>query len=246
MRFRFLRIFALAFSLLMLLSSCSKVPALELKEGDVYVNKKTKVSYTHTSTCYRANAYSAEPVARIKMKNMDEKLLYSIEGMDENKWLCDADYMVYCAEGEKLPALWEMNVSKVYVNKTVNASLTVASIVDPTDIQALINAYQNGISFVYEDLDDGLAFKRYDLVFADAYLSYYLIYLQYEEDVLFYDVIDDPESFTVKYPGVEVTTEEYKGEYYAVYNFGKHLMYNRETGLCYPVNDTLSSYFAEK
>ena len=246
MKFRFLRAFALAFSLLMLLISCSKVPALELKEGDVYVNKKTKISYTHTSTCYRANGHSTDPAARIKLKNMDEKLLYSIDGMDETKWLCDEEYMVFCAEGEKMPELWEMNISKVYVNKTVNASYTVTSIVEPADIQALINAYQNGNSFAYEDLDDGLAFKRYDLVFADSDLSYYLIYLQYEEDVLFYDVIEDPENFTVKYPGVEVTTDEYKGEYYAVYNFGKHLMYNRETGLCYPVTDTLSTYFAEE
>lgn len=246
MKFRFLRIFALAFSLLMLLASCSKVPALELKEGDVYVNKKTKISYTNTSTCYRANAYSAEPTARIKLKNMEEKLLYSIDGMDGSKWLCDSDYMVYCAEGEKAPELWEMNISKVYINKTVNASYTVASILEPADIQALINVYQNGRSFAYEDLDDGLAFKRYDLVFADEHLSYYLIYLQYEQDVLFYDVIDDPDNFTVQYPGVEVTTEEYKGEYYAVYNFGKHLMYNRETGLCYPVSDTLNAYFAEE
>ena len=246
MKIRFLQSVTLLLALLMLLCACSKVPAMELKEGDVYVNKKTKISYTHTSTCYRANVHSVDAVARIKQKNMEDKLLYSIDDTYAEKLLCDAEYMIYAAEGEKMPELWEMNLSKIYVNKTVNSSYTVATILDPEDIRSLVGTYQGGTSFAYEDIEDGLTFKRYDLVFAEEFLSYYLVYLQYEEDVLVYEVIEDPAQFTALYPGVEVTTEEYKGEYYAVYNFGKHIMYNRETGRCYPVSNVLAAYMAEK
>ena len=246
MKTRLLKGFSLCFALVMLLCACSKVPTMKIKDG-VYVNKKTKTSYTQVSSCYRANEYVDNAVAKIEHKDGQEILLYSIAGMDGDKWLCDEDFSVYCAVGETPPALWEMSIVQVFINKTVNASYTVQQIGDAQKIAALISAYKDGPSFEYEDIDHADINlkpnpKRYDIVFADTHLSYYLDYLQYEEEVQIWEsVTEEP-----IYPGVEVTYETYKGETYAVYHFGKHIMHNRETGRCYPVDEILAPYFTEE
>jgi hypothetical protein len=187
------------------------------------------------------------PVAKIEPKDGQEIILYSVSGMDGKKWLCDENFMVYCAVGENPPALWEMTVREVFINKTVNASYTVQKIVDEGKIAKLIDAYQNGPSLDYEDIAHADVTvkpnpKRYDIVFADTSLSYYLDYLQFEHEVQVWEAADN----STAYPGVEMTLETYKGETYAVYHFGKHLMYNRETGRCYPVSEVLAPYFTEE
>ncbi len=249
MKIRFLKALALSFACLMLFAACNKVPTMKMKDG-VYVNQKTKVSYVNAPSYYRANEYVEKAVAKIEPKEQAEFLLYAITGLDEKQWLCDADFSVYCAVGVTPPELWEMSIHAVYINRTINASYTVQKIVDTKDIEALINTYQNGTSFSYNDISHADVNTkpnptRYDIVFEDVSLSYCLIYLQFEEEVLVYELISDPNNFSVTYPGVEVTTEKYKDEYYAVYHFGTHIMYDRETGRCYPIGEVLSQYFED-
>ena len=223
---------------------------MKMKDG-VYVNKKTKTSYTHASACYRANEYVDNPVAKIEPKDGQEIILYSITGMDGQKWLCDEDFSVYHAVGETPPALWEMTIGEVFINKTVNASYTVQKISDVSKIAWLIEAYRSGPSFAYKDISHADVNKkpdpnRYDIVFADTSLSYYLDYLQFEEEVQVWELVTSSAEAEALYPGVEITYETYKGERYAVFHFGKHIMYNRETGRCYPVNEVLAPYFTEE
>ena len=250
MKTRLFKALALCFALITLLSACSKVPTMKMKDG-VYVNKKTKTSYTHASACYRANEYIDKPVAKIEPADGEEILLYSVSGMDGKKWLCDENFAVYYAVGEVPPALWEMNIGTVYINKTVNASYTIRQIGDAQKIAKLIDAYQNGPSFDYHDITHADVTvrpnpTRYDIVFADVYLSYYLDYLQFEHEVQVWELVTDVAAAESAYPGIEVTFETYKNETYAVYHFGKHIMYNRETGRCYPVNEVLAPYFTEE
>ena len=250
MKIRFLKALALCFALLMMLSACSKIPTMKMKDG-VYVNKKTKMSYTNASSCYRANEYVDKAVARIELKEGMEIILYSIAGMDGKKWLCDENFEVYCAVGETPPQLWEMTIREVYINKTVNASYTVQKITDKEQIAALIEAYRNGTSFAYRDITHADISitpdpERYDIVFADTALSYYLTYLQFEHEVQVWELVSDPASVQSAYPGIEMTLETYKGYTYAVYHFGKHIMYDRETGRCYPVDEVLAPYFTEE
>ena len=250
MKTRLLKGFSLCFALVMLLCACSKVPTMKIKDG-VYVNKKTKTSYTQVSSCYRANEYVDNAVAKIEHKDGQEILLYSIAGMDGDKWLCDEDFSVYCAVGETPPALWEMSIVQVFINKTVNASYTVQQIGDAQKIAKLIDSYQNGVYLDYADITHAdVTVKpnptRYDIVFAGPTLSYYLDYLQFEHEVQVWELVTNADQFTSSYPGVEVTYETYKSETYAVYHFGKHLMYNRETGRCYPVDEILAPYFTEE
>lgn len=252
MKSRLLRGFLLITAMLLLLSSCS-VPSLTLKDG-AYLNKKNDITYLPAPSCYQAIAYSAEDaVAKIKQKELDDLVLYPINGMDGEKWLCSEDYLVFYANTETLPELWEMNVQKIYVNRTVNQSYIVATILNKEDISALITAYQNGPGFWQGEMDEGLSFEKYDLVFEDAALRYCLTYWKFEKEVLIYETVADPNNFTPSYPNVRVTTEEYHYtsngqemvEHLAVYHFGTEILYNRETGLCYPVEGTVSKYLPE-
>lgn len=243
------KILRFATLLLSLLLLCSCTTSLDYKEGK-YVNPKTNVSYVAAPTPYQAIAYSPEKVAKVKQKGLDDVLLYAIEGMDGEKWLCSADYAVFYADTEKLPTLWEMNIAKVYVNQTINLSYTVASFTDAEVISALQSIYREGASFPASELEEGLKFDTYDLVFESETLRYCLTYRQYEQEILIYEAIDDPTNFTPRYAGVEVTTEDYRYvkdgvemvEHLAVYHFGHALMYNRESGICYPVGELVSDY----
>jgi hypothetical protein len=69
-----------------------------------------------------------------------------------------------------------------------------------------------------------------------------------EDDVKIYVPIQSESDFEILYPGVEVTTEVYnytdkngeaQTELLAVYNFGTHLLYDRWTGRCYPIDDVI-------
>ena len=250
MKIRILRLTALLFALLMMLASCSSLPTLRYKNG-VYTNKKTGISYAHAPSCYQAIAYHQDrEVAKIEQKGMEDMILYEVNGVDPSKMLTTADYELLYAVGTTLPALWEMDITTVYVNQSAEISFAVATITDTPVIRALIEAYQTGGSFPQSHMEKGLAYDKYDLVFQSEHLRYCLIYWEFEEEVLIYEPISSLTDFEILYPGVEVTTEVYeytengeaKQEYLAVYHFGKGIIYHRETGLCYPAGTLISDY----
>ena len=57
-----------------------------------------------------------------------------------------------------------------------------------------------------------------------------------------YELVTDPNDTTPTSDGVKVTYEDYEGESYAVYHFGKRFLYNRTTGECYPLGNTVAKY----
>lgn len=232
---------------ILLLSSCTA--SLEYRDGK-YVNQKNGISYVAAPSPYQALAYDDEEVAKIKQKELDDLLLYPVDGMDAQKWLCTEDFAIFYADTEVLPSLWEMNVKKVLLNQTINLSYTVATISDAQTVRALQEHYRGGNSFPLSELEEGLRFESYDLVFESDTMRYCITYRQYEQEILIYEAIEDPSAFTPSYEGVPVTTEDYHYvkdgvemvEHLAVYHFGNGLMYNRESGLCYPVGDLISPY----
>ncbi len=252
MKRKILGLTLLLLAALTVLSSCGGAPTLRFKNG-VYTNKKTNISYTHAPSCYQAIAYHADQeVAKIEQKGMEDIILYAVDGVDPSRWLTTENYELLYAVGTTLPALWEMNVSTVYVNQSAEISFAVATVKEATTINALIEVYQSGVSFPQSHMEKGLTYEKYDLVFQSEHLRYCLAYWQFEEEVLIYEPISSLTDFEILYPGVEVTTEVYdytengvaKQEYLAVYHFGKGIVYNRETGLCYPVGTLISDYLA--
>lgn len=227
----------------LLLCGCA-APALKVENG-VYSHPKTEVSYVRAPLCYEAVAIvENEAVARLKQGG-DDVVLYAIRDTDTAKMIASANYEIFYAKGDRLPELWEMDANRVQVTQTEAVNYAIAVIENGADVQALIELYQNGVWFSEDEIDVGLKPVRYDLKFSSPHYPafyYTLTYWRFTSDVLVYEVIDDPNNFTPSYAGVEVTTEEDGGEYYAVYNFGREILYNRESGRCYAVGDTVSKY----
>lgn len=233
-----------------LLVSCSRIPTMKYKDG-TFTHPRTHITYLQAPAYYEAVARGTESVAKIDGDKLEDLLLYPITGMEQSAWLCGEDYSVFYAEGQSLPTLWELQATSLLICKTDEKTAALAEITSLISIEQLVNIYRNGVCFDYAEMDSAEAPVRYDLKFvSSAYkgLQYDLTYWSMEEDVLISVPIRDADSFEVLYPGVEVTTETYEyvdkngetqTELLAVYNFGTHLLYDRWTGKCYPVDDVI-------
>ena len=244
----FLRTIPMLLCAVMLFSSCSKLPEFAYKDG-AFVNEKTGISYLPAGDNYEAIALQSDKeVARIIQKGMDDIVMYPISGIDSEKMLTNELYEVFYAEGTKLPTLWEMDPEQMHICRTVTLTYSLATVTSAAELEELIDIYRNGKGFSENEIDVGLDKERYDLKFqSSAYegIYYCLIYWEFEDEVLVYEVIEDFDDFEITYPDAEVTTEEYKGEKYAVYHFGTSLIYDRTTKTCYPVGDLLSKYLQD-
>ena len=234
---------------LLCLAACSSKPtALEIdaKNGS-YTNKKTGVVYVHAEKYYEAaSVLSEREVARIK--EMDDLILYEIEGADPAQMIASAELELFYAQGMTLPTLAEMAPNKIYVGQVGSGTTldtVVATVTDTATIDSLISLYNTAIPFPEKEmLNDQQTRTRYNLRFASsAHPAFYycLTYWRFAEDVLVYEVIDSREGFVPTYTGDHVTVsfEEDGGELCAVYNFGKYIVYDRVLRECYAVGQIL-------
>ena len=229
MKTKALRLLLTVVCMSLLLCGCA-APALKVENG-VYSHPKTDVSYVRAPFCYEAVAIiENEAVARLKQGG-DDVVLYAIRDTDTAKMIASANYEIFYALGDRLPELWEMDANRVQVTQTKEINYAITVIENSADVQALVELYQNGVWFSEDEIDMSLRLVRYDLKFSSPHypaFCYVLTYRRYTSDVLVYEDIDSPDSFTPTYPGVEVTVKEYDdGGYYAEYNFGREILYNR-------------------
>lgn len=247
-------IVTLLLAVLLLCTSCAKLPAMDVKNGK-YTNSKTGVTYFVAPSYYEAAAIKEESaVARIKHSETDDIVLYQIYDqahkldVPTDKYLATSNYELFCVEGTRLPELWEMGVESVYITQSQAISISLASITNEQEIASLINNYRNGQSFDHSEIDPALAFERYDLKFySSAYpgIYYNVTYWHFDEDVLLYEDVEDPNQFTPSYTDVEYSVHAYEdgsGDYYVAYHFGTEILFNRSTGACVKAGETVKTY----
>ena len=230
---------------MMLLTSCAELPKMKY-DGESYTNPKTGISYRPAPPCYQAVSLNKDAeIARVVQKGIDDVVLYAVGDVDSSKLLTDATYELFYATDFLLPTLKQMTPSLVYITQTVELSWSVAEINNPEEIATLITVLDTQTGFPAREIDATLSKEVYDLKFlSEDYPGFYycVTYWQFTKDVLIYEEIEDVTDFPITYPGVAVTTEEYKGDLYAVYNFGSGILYDRITKLCYPAGELVQSY----
>lgn len=244
--------------LCMLLTACGKTVKLDYDSiNGSYHDPKNNVTYLRAEDYYEAvGLREDQPYARIPSKKMDDMILYQIDGAEPSQMLANQYFELFYAKGTQLPKLEEMDVTKLYVGSVIEGAvmdLTVATVTDAADINALIALYASGTCFPEaEKFEDGTIVSEFNLRFASSrYPAFYyrLSYHHYAKDVLVYEVIESAESFVPTYEGVEVTIDdsyaEKYGEIYAIYNFGSNILYDQVTGICYPVGDTIAKHLSE-
>lgn len=244
--------------LCLLLTACGKTVKLDYDAlSGSYHDPKNNVTYLRAEDYYEAVGLREDlEYARIPSKKMDDMILYQIEGADPTLMLANQYFELFYAKGTALPTLVEMDVTQVYVGSVISGAvmdLTVATITDSDDIDALVAGYQSGVCFPEtEKFEDGTIVSEFNLRFASAnYPAFYyrLAYHHYAKDVLVYEVIESRENFVPTYAGVEVTIDDSYvdkyGEIYAIYNFGSNILYDQVTGYCYPVGDTIAKHMTQ-
>ena len=232
---------------MLFLTACNKAPKMTYTDG-VFKVDGMGVKFEAAPAYYEAKAYAeARPVARLEQGEMDDLIFYEIDGVSPEKMISSANHELFCAVGTKLPELWEMSVTKAHVCQTASVTYSLATVEGEKALASLIDPYQNGASFSAKEIDAGLKKSKYDLKFESPLypgIYYCLTYWQFDKDVLVYQDIEDPNSYDVLYPNVTRTVGQYEdaeGGYYVEYNFGKYLLHNRTTGMCWAIGETVAA-----
>ena len=236
-----------------LLTGC-RTPSLKQEEGGGFRNPQTGVSYFPTAPNYYAKPFGEEPYAKIKVENGGEAiLLYTIEGVDPERYLVSNAYSVYSAAGAELPALYDLPCVRVGIYDT-QVSSNDGNITEASGILALKELHASG---TYTSLNNvGLYMDSninwYDLHFfgdgAYSGIYYQLKYGVFSENVIITELVEKDENGNMinLYPGIpyELSWEIYDGKEYQVakYNFGKEIMCDVSTGNCYKIEDSLLPY----
>lgn len=239
-RFRTARLTALVLVCLMALSSCSGGAYKLTYENGAYRNEKKQAAFIEASGNYLAASYYPEEiVARIRTKS-GERALYAIEGMDAKLWLSDENYTVFYSESVTLPALWEMDVNLIMLNRNGVFAYLNPTIENAAEIEDVVDTIQNGTTIprdkvVFEPV------SRDKLLFSSGTypgLRYALEYWVFEKDVDIYETLTDGRP-TNDYPG---TLEIVNGE--AVFHLGTDvLVYDRDAEVFYSFGSVLKTYF---
>lgn len=199
----------LAFSMLlgtMLLCSCGA--KLVLRDGDFYCSKN-RVTYVEVDYKYSPVSISKEKFADLEELGKKTEL-FSLENVDSNKWLATADGRLFCAKGQSVPTLDDMDIDKVLICRDgENMSVSLAEITDETSILTVLENISSGSELEYpvvgeatELLSLRLSSEKY------PWLYYNLSYVEFVDDVVVVDYPEDLDSYTYRDtdPGVKVTT----------------------------------------
>ncbi len=222
------------------LSGCS-VPALQQREGDVFFDSKTGVSYRYAPLSYTAREVSEHAVARIEREIAGDLLLYAVEGRSDQTCLATAEGVLLCATDWSLPELSDLSVSEVIVYETQKHS-AVARFSSEEEVKQFKSAWKMEPRFALDELLPSVTITAYDVCFfaSGEYegLAYCLKYFHCSEEVLLYDAVSDRGTYESIYDGIPMTFEEYGAtaddgtELYAVYHFGTELFYDVSGGWC--------------
>lgn len=236
----------------MMLSACSKKLTYDAEKG-AYVGR-AGTFYRASSNYLAVGIDRAEELAKLTSEGAEDVLLYPIckpgtdSYMDDELWMADGNYQVYYAEGVTLPKVWEMQIHTINIVERKEILYGVGQVTDEADIQTVIDRYRNGLSFSYNDAKCNFRVeveKNYELAFtSENYpcLYYMLQYYQYENDVTYTELVEDPSAFTPKFE-LEYELQTHEDDTYVRYNLGKTFLFDRETGLCYPIGDIADIFF---
>lgn len=239
-----------------LLCACGDRDALVYeKERNAYVREGDGAVFFAAPQNYRAvKIDKSEQIGEIEQTEGDDLPLYAIydyaekNGMDPAIWMADAEYRVYVAEGTTLPKLWDMQPAKAQIVENATISYSVGTVDQPETVQKLLSCYRDGFSVAYTDarctfrLNDA---ERNELAFdSKTYggLYYVLQIYRFEESIEMTEEVTDPAGFTPAYE-FDYAYETHNGRTYVRYDLGKSFLYDRATGLCYPIGGLLDSYF---
>lgn len=165
---------ALVIAALLSLSACGRGNKFTA-DGIAFVDKKTDVKYNFAPFCY-------EPIVLVEeVYGSDGDIdFYPIIGQDPLKWLGTKDGGVFYAEGETLPKLDEMLVSRIEICTDTDSLLIRNKISESDKIDWIISDYLAAESHPYPNVTPDVYYK---LRFVDQSrgIYYCLDYMRFHE-----------------------------------------------------------------
>lgn len=220
-----IRILGLVLSAVAVLSvlSCSeKTPTLSSDGQGGYKDSKTDISYRGAPDCYEAKGYLKDKV----IAENDGISFYALEGASSTEWLWSPDFqMLLYARELTLPTLETFKTSGIYV--CVEEDLKMKTAYDETDsekVDEILSAFLDGDEVPYNN-GKTARYTFYLKLYSEEYsfLLYNLLYVQYSEDYIVYDVDEN-------------------GEVVGETNYGKDFLYDRSSDRCVTMGDELQKY----
>ena len=201
-------LFATLFLTLFTFVSCGK--SLEYKDGYYYC--------AQNGISYQMLSFEYEPVAIGKeYATLEEGLsvikLYEIQGAEPEKWLASDDGTLFCASDEKIPTMDELEVDNILVCYESVATISIARITDPSDIEAVLDNFNDGDTVEYPIGDEQENFYKIKMSSAKyPWLYYSLAYVEFAADVCEYDYPESLEGYEYRDVASDVSVKVF-GEY---------------------------------
>ena len=192
---RIFSLFLLAAILLTSFSLASCGNKLKFKDGYYYC-EQNGVSYQFVSFEYVPVAIGQE-FAIMKDGQIEYKF-HEIQGATSDKWITTSDGNLFCAVGEKIPTLGEMDVSGILVCYEQTNVISLATIRNESEITSIKNDFISGdtVKFPNAEVDQHLKLRFSSEEY--PWLYYCLSYVEYAIDICEYDEPEDLNSYTYR------------------------------------------------
>ena len=212
-----LAIFLLVAVLISSLSFVSCGKTLKYKDGYYYCSQNG-ISYQMVSFEYVPVAIGEE-YATLTDGLIDNKL-YEIKGVSPEKWLATADGNLFCAVGEYVPTLDEMDISSILICYEQEAVIALSTIKDEAEVAEVLDIFKNGDSVEYPIGNETSEFLKLRLA-SEKYpwLYYNLTYVEYIQDIREFDYPEDLSTYEYRDVSEDVTIKTYD-EYECWYAVG--------------------------
>lgn len=218
------RVIALALSVIALFSSvsCKKTPTLTSDGQGGYKDSKTEISYRGAPSAFEARGYIKNDVVALN----DGIPFYALENAPSNEWLWSPDFQMLLYSRELvLPTISTFGTTgiRVLVEEDGTEKLAYDETL-PGKIGEILSAFENGDEAPY-DKGKTARYVFYLKLYSEEYswLFYNLVYVQYAEDHVVYDVDED-------------------GEIVGETNYGTDFLYDRSLGRFVAIGDELQKY----
>jgi len=163
---------ALLTAALITMSACSSLVRIEYKDN-YFVDSAHNIQYDMASVSYEPVSVGAE------YAQCGKTLLYEIPGADPTQWLTEAYEgigSVFYSTEIALPTLAEMKPNNVQICVTNVKTISIGSITEQADIDAVVDALTNGESVMMPP--NGTSFDLKFLSETYPFLQYSVVYIK--------------------------------------------------------------------
>ena len=189
-----------------LLTSCGR--SLEHKDGYYYC-PQNDVTYKMVTFDYTPVAIGKE-YATIK-EGLIDTVLYEIKDADPKEWLSTADGNLFCAIDEQVPTLEEMGIDNILVCYESVATISLATVDDPKDVEAILDILTNGDQVEYPIGDEKEEFLKLRMSSPKFPWLYYTVAdVEFAIDVCEYDYPESMDDYEFRNVSKDVAVESFE------------------------------------